>query len=1281
MNYPITFCLLAVTLVSKHLVSGILFIRRLCLTVLSQLYSSLLTGALLGAVGAATLLLGCGTAFGQYFTGGGDDDDWTNPANWGGAVPTAADSPTINGSDVVVLYEGDAGVGNYLTIRGGGGGTADLTVMGTLTTARGMVEPLAGDGSFVTIDGANAKWTVTEYSYWRRAATLVVTNDGTFNVNNPGYGFLLGEGAVLKLQDGTLNIGRLRVETGSSIEMGINGTIVVDGNETGTIQPWVDAGDIFPTDPLASISVSYDAGFTTVQAVLPLTLEEIVEQVHTASMLRRTAVLNDAVGVESLWPAPGQQAWGDNMWALSLLYLNERVDDANDRLQANAASALSTSNFEEAFAYFGLVDYVKILALFNSQSLHFPGRLEPATEDAMKDVLWEWAKEFEEYWEPFREEAAEPEGSVWSVFATENHDLMKKGNNYIIFSVLAEDPAYSQLTCENGRTVAEYNQLYTAYFKTWLKKRAATGMWMEVGAEYAKYSYPVLFNLYDLSPDPDVRKLAKMLLDISFIEEAQISFADGFRGGGKSRPPRSDLELVPGMMKHKDLLFGEDGNGTHSRVFETSQYQVPDIAIFLRKFSDVAEPFLMRNRVLGESESPSVDAGGSTGNTFYIKEDSALVNYCWKTPDYMIGGTLQLLDDADDGYGDDSQITRQDRWGGVVFNDAQHSKVLPWAEVTSPTGGRVHNAYWQVQHDNLMVAQKTDRANYLYMERLLVYLSPALALTEVDGWVFASTGDAWSAVKVVGGYSWGAASHGKWPETTFVIPTDEYAPMVFFAGSTHDGFADYAAFQSYVLNDIVLQESSGELLIQRTGKADVQFFTDFRGPVINDGAADNPYNASPTLRTDYTYDSPYLQTGARRSEVIAQWGGTRRVYDFEAIEIREMVGGGTVLDFGGEYVSSITNATSTVNGPTTGDYDFDGSADDTARSVTFGTVWSPTTSGNWTTPTGKSGPNLHYGKSVANLGSANDPSGGFEYDRIVNYAIPHTVQVSGFNGAGTTTLMSMASAFYYNKTDFLNGWGAVGDLAFDASGEISIDFDINRHVGEGRALVRNGSDWYLSADALIGSAASGGTLTISPARSEFYPFDPIADLLLFDTDNPGTPVFGSALTNITAIGLHMQHRNYDGTNENIPYEFFTGFSASIKDMVTVEAWYNEWSQQYPGYDMSLLSDPDGDGLENLVEYAIGGDPIVSDANSIAAHFENSGADFVYVYNRRLDWEARGLSYAVQANTNNLLADSWTTDGVSETGSEAGEPGFESVTNTVPIDVNEKFLRLQVEMND
>jgi len=110
---------------------------------------------------------------------------------------------------------------------------------------------------------------------------------------------------------------------------------------------------------------------------------------------------------------------------------------------------------------------------------------------------------------------------------------------------------------------------------------------------------------------------------------------------------------------------------------------------------------------------------------------------------------------------------------------------------------------------------------------------------------------------------------------------------------------------------------------------------------------------------------------------------------------------------------------------------------------------------------------------------------------------------------------------------------------------------------------------------------------------------------------------------------------------------------------------------YPGYEMNSVSDPDGDGVNNLLEYAFGGDPILSDANMVAAYGEILTAEFVYVYNRRLDWEARGLSYAVQANTN-LLADSWTTDGVSEVGIHMQHRNYDGTSAYLPYQFFEEI---------
>ena len=68
----------------------------------------------------------------------------------------------------------------------------------------------------------------------------------------------------------------------------------------------------------------------------------------------------------------------------------------------------------------------------------------------------------------------------------------------------------------------------------------------------------------------------------------------------------------------------------------------------------------------------------------------------------------------------------------------------------------------------------------------------------------------------------------------------------------------------------------------------------------------------------------------------------------------------------------------------------------------------------------------------------------------------------------------------------------------------------------------------------------------------------------------------------------------------------------------------------------------------------------------------------YVYRRRSDYVVRGLSYTVEANTN-LVAGSWSTNGVLDAGTGSIDTEMESVTNRVSTEeYPEQFIRLRVE---
>ncbi|MBT3194283.1 MAG: sulfatase-like hydrolase/transferase, partial [Verrucomicrobia bacterium] len=109
----------------------------------------------------------------------------------------------------------------------------------------------------------------------------------------------------------------------------------------------------------------------------------------------------------------------------------------------------------------------------------------------------------------------------------------------------------------------------------------------------------------------------------------------------------------------------------------------------------------------------------------------------------------------------------------------------------------------------------------------------------------------------------------------------------------------------------------------------------------------------------------------------------------------------------------------------------------------------------------------------------------------------------------------------------------------------------------------------------------------------------------------------------------------------------------------------------------LMADPDHDRLVNLAEYALGGSP--TGGTDIGIHpFAADGVDGRpdYIYRRRRDAAARGLTYTVEC-TSNLVPAAWSTNGSTETGSAAIDSDFQNVTNRVDTG-DAGFVRLKIE---
>ncbi len=131
---------------------------------------------------------------------------------------------------------------------------------------------------------------------------------------------------------------------------------------------------------------------------------------------------------------------------------------------------------------------------------------------------------------------------------------------------------------------------------------------------------------------------------------------------------------------------------------------------------------------------------------------------------------------------------------------------------------------------------------------------------------------------------------------------------------------------------------------------------------------------------------------------------------------------------------------------------------------------------------------------------------------------------------------------------------------------------------------------------------------------------------------------------------------------------------------------NEYEKWALSYDLvgDGDDDQDNDNLSNLAEYGLGGNPINALDQGYVPVFElidNGGSNVIqYVYNRR-DPIPSGMSYCLEWKPDLNVGD-WTNSGciLVGTGAVDGDADFKSITNQVPMEIDQKFIRLTIEQN-
>ncbi len=215
---------------------------------------------------------------------------------------------------------------------------------------------------------------------------------------------------------------------------------------------------------------------------------------------------------------------------------------------------------------------------------------------------------------------------------------------------------------------------------------------------------------------------------------------------------------------------------------------------------------------------------------------------------------------------------------------------------------------------------------------------------------------------------------------------------------------------------------------------------------------------------------------------------------------------------------------------------------------------------------------------------------------------------------------------------------------------------------------------------LVSTAGTGGTNTV-----EIYvSFDGGTNFIevtdgVTESHNKGGPIpdfytyyFDGPERKLNMVGI------FDGAGKDTGI-MFDDLSIKVFKGLTYEDWAEDEGLT-EGVNDARADNPDLDSMDNLLEYSLGGNPLVDDDASILPFTDSTVVDtLLYIYNRRIDYALRGLDYSVILTIDDLTLGTWTNYGAAfESGSVLINSEFEAVTNALPIDgVPMGFLNLEV----
>ena len=599
-------------------------------------------------------------------------------------------------------------------------------------------------------------------------------------------------------------------------------------------------------------------------AITDKQLDQRLAEAEASRAQRVAEAFREVAGyTPALLKADGRHVyWRDLLNPLfARLWLGEDVAGTNAELRRILASTdpavRGEYELDDPWSLYLSPMLIQLYSTFGRKAQRMPGRLEPATERLLLEVLWERTRG--------KNDIVNARQSPWWMAGSENHDINAKVVNLLSAQIFMHEPDYADRvypdygqgsgyrygrvgleTPEGGGRARfkdggdyrarEHYEAWVEFWQNWFTTRARRGPFIEVNsATYMLYSLGFLQSLCDLAEDESLRRSARKFFDLVWADWAQDQIG-GVRGGARTRSANL-LSGYDSMTQYSKFLFGGPGNAFHGFYqLLLSDYQMPPVAWEMALDREGMGSFAYVSRRPGEEQDVWPRPLGNE-RTLLCDTRSRLLRYSWVTPDYVLGTQMDHPATVH------SHLSIDRRVQSMIFADAPDCSVRP-GPLYSGTPSRLiggsafderdlgawrmgtDHVFRSVQHRQVLITQQARNIRRVSPEWFPDYdiLGKPYGIlfqggfdrrAERNGWIFVAKGNAYLAVRVVvareehRGDAFRTLQGDKPASTplgengyewnhdqTIARLKNRYSPIIFEAGRR----ADYATFEDFQRN-------------------------------------------------------------------------------------------------------------------------------------------------------------------------------------------------------------------------------------------------------------------------------------------------------------------------------------------------------------------------------------------------------------------------------------------------------------------------------------------------